>query len=94
MDIVIIVAAVVMCIGLIALVAGKFWQMLHHIQIQEKQIEQLKQGIPLDEQCLTEAEQLEIKRLKDQGRTVEAIKRVRELTALDLVEAKRYVDLL
>ncbi len=32
--------------------------------------------------------------LKNSGKEVEAVKRVREITTMELVEAKQYVDLL
>lgn len=41
---------------------------------------------------LTDSERKEILHLKNTGKNIEAIKKVRELSGLDLEEAKKYVD--
>ena len=79
---------------------------LFYMKISELQKQIKSQQIQIDKLCketgnqelatsfIPDEEREEIVRLKNSGKEVEAIKKVRELTSMDLVEAKQYVDAL
>lgn len=59
----------------------------------ERQVEFLLRHFGLSEHALTSPQAYdEVQALKRAGRTIDAIKRYRELTGLGLKEAKDYVD--
>lgn len=65
------------------------------VKIQQVQIDNLCKVTgyqQLASDYISDQDRAEIVRLKNDGRTVEAIKKVRELTSMSLLQAKKYVD--
>lgn len=79
---------------------------LLYIKIHELQKQVKAQQIQIDKLCketdnqqlatsfISDEEKEYIVHLKNSGKEVEAVKKVRELTSMDLVQAKQYVDTL
>lgn len=79
---------------------------LLYIKINELQKQVKSQQIQIDKLCketdnqqlatffISDEEKAYITHLKNGGKEVEAVKKVRELTSMDLVQAKQYVDTL
>lgn len=68
-----------------------------HIKFQQSQIDSLckETGKPqLASTFISPEEKAEIVQLKNSGSRVKAVKKVREMTSMDLVQAKQYVDTL
>lgn len=65
------------------------------IELQQKQIDELCKATGnqnLTEYTLSDEDRAYILHLKHSGKTVEAVKKLREITAMDLLEAKQFVD--
>ena len=65
------------------------------VKIQQVQIDNLCKVTgyqQLASDYISDQDRAEIVRLKNDGRTAEAIKKVRELTSMSLLQAKKYVD--
>lgn len=79
---------------------------LFYIKINELQKQVKAQQVQLDKLCketgnqqlatyfISDEEKEYIAHLKNSGKEVEAVKKVREITSMDLVQAKQYVDTL
>ncbi len=65
------------------------------VKIQQVQIDKLCKVTgyqQLASDYISDQDRAQIVRLKNDGRTAEAIKKVRELTSMSLLQAKKYVD--
>lgn len=65
------------------------------VKIQQVQIDNLCKVTgyqQLASDYISDQDRAQIVRLKNDGRTAEAIKKVRELTSMSLLQAKKYVD--
>ncbi len=90
--------------GLVALII--IGGILLYIKINELQKQVKSQQIQIDKLCketnnqqlatsfISDEEKEYIVHLKNSGKEVEAVKKVREVTSMDLVQAKQYVDTL
>lgn len=90
--------------GLAALVV--IFVILLYIKINELQKQVKSQQIQIDKLCketgnqqlaayfISDEEKEYIVHLKNSGKEVEAVRKVREMTSMDLVQAKQYVDAL
>ena len=79
---------------------------LFYIKINELQKQVKAQQVQLDKLCketgnqqlatyfISDEEKEYIAHLKNSGKEVDAVKKVREITSMDLVQAKQYVDTL
>lgn len=89
-------------IGILMIIGGvllyiKFNELQKQVKLQQMQIDKLckETGNHQLATCfISDEEKSYITRLKNSGKEVEAVKKVRELTSMDLVQAKQYVDTL
>ena len=89
-------------IGILMIIGG----VLLYIKCNELQKQVILQQMQIDKLCketgnhqlatcfISDKEKAYITHLKNSGKEVDAVKKVRELTSMDLVQAKQYVDTL
>ena len=88
-----VIAFIVMIIGI--LLYMKINEVQKQLESQQMQIDNLCKitgNLKLASDFISDEEKEHIIQLKNTGREVEAIKKVREATSMDLVQAKQYVD--
>lgn len=88
-----VIAFIVMII--VILLYMKINEVQKQLESQQMQIDNLCKitgNLKLASDFISDEEKEHIIQLKNTGREVEAIKKVREATSMDLVQAKQYVD--
>ena len=88
-----VIAFIVMII--VILLYMKINEVQKQLESQQMQIDNLCKitgNLKLASDFISDEEKKHIIQLKNTGREVEAIKKVREATSMDLVQAKQYVD--
>ncbi|EOU1700236.1 hypothetical protein LTX14_001387 [Clostridium perfringens] len=77
--------------GAFMFLIGSVGQLRNEVKLMRRTLNRIAERVGVTE-ILTKEETDELRRLVSEGKSVEAVRRCREITGLELKEAKEYVD--